>query len=96
MQTFDILQITNRCYLDSHLTMEKQANAIIKSCCFQRRLIWTIRRYLDLDGCKTLVDSTVTSRLDDCNVLLIGSDQGLFDRLQRIQNMAASLVMQKS
>ena len=80
------------CYLDSTLTMETQVSAIIKTCCFQVQLIGKIRKYLDTESCKTLVNANITSRLDYCNAILLGSADGLFIRLQRVQNMAARLV----
>jgi len=80
------------CHLDVHLTMVKEINAKIKACCYQIRSIGSIRAYLDTETCKTLVNSTVTSKLDYCNSLLMGCNSTLIGKLQRVQNMAARLV----
>ena len=45
------------------------------------------------DWHKTLVCSFVLSRLDYCNSVLAGSPQYLIDKLQRVQNNAARLVL---
>ena len=52
-----------------------------------------IRKYLSLDGLKMLVNVLVISRLDFCNCLLYGIPKYQRDKLQRIQNTAARLVM---
>ena len=78
--------------MDSGLTMEKQVNAISKSCFYHIRNIGKIRQYITNDACKILVQALVTSRLDYGNELLQGLPQVLIERLQRIQNCAARLI----
>ena len=78
--------------LDRHLNMEKQVNAISKSCFYQIRNIGQIRRYITNEACKTLVQALITSRLDYANSLLYGIPSSLLGRLQRVQNTAARLV----
>ena len=70
----------------SGLTMEKQVNAI------SIRNIGKVRQYITNDAYKILVQALVTSRLDYGNALLQGLPQGLFERLQCIQNCAARLM----
>ena len=82
-------------YLDVHLDMDKHVNHVIKTCCFHIRAIGKIRKYLDIDMCKTLVNAIVTSRLDYCNALLKGVNKKLLLRVQRVQNMAARMVSRK-
>jgi hypothetical protein len=52
------------------LCMQKQVNAITKSCYFQIRNIGRNRSYTTEDACKTLVSSLIASRLDYGNALL--------------------------
>ena len=78
--------------MDSGLTMEKQVNAISKSCFYHIRNIGKIKQYITNDACKILVQALVTSRLDYGNALLQGLPQVLIERLQRIQNCAARLI----
>ena len=51
----------------------------------------SIRHYLTLDATKTLVSTSILSRLDYCNSLLIGCPQTLLKPLQ-VQNSAAKLI----
>ena len=59
---------------------------------FQLRSIGRIRRYLDEDSTKTLVDALVLSRLDYCNSLFFGLPMKQIQRLQAVQNAAARLI----
>ena len=79
-------------FFDKTLNMDKQANAISKSCFFHLRNIGRIRSLISVNACKTLVNSLVTSRLDYANVLLCGANRKVTDKLQRIQNTAARLI----
>ena len=49
---------------------------------------------MSLDTAKTLAASIVGSRLDYCNSLLYGVSQSNIDRLQRVQNVLARVVVQ--
>ncbi|KAK7093897.1 hypothetical protein V1264_007580 [Littorina saxatilis] len=59
------------------------------------RRISQIRHLLSLDATKTLVSAFILSRLDYCNSLLVGLPDAKLDRLQRIMNNAARLVLRK-
>ena len=77
---------------DSCLTMERQVNNISRTCYHHIRNIGKIRRSITTDACRTLVQATVTSRLDYGNVLLYGLPSSLLNRLQRVQHAAARLI----
>lgn len=81
-------------YFDQTLSMDKQANAISKSCFFHLRNIGRIRPFITMNACKTLINSLVTSRLDYANVLLAGVNSKVISKLQRVQNTAARLITQ--
>ena len=51
-----------------------------------------VRSSLTLEAAKTLVHAFVSSRLDYCNSLLYGIDDGLLTKLQTVQNAAARVV----
>ena len=51
-----------------------------------------IRKYLDVNATKSLVNSTFTSRLDYCNSLLHGLDAVHLKPLQMCQNNAARVI----
>ena len=56
--------------------------------------ISSIRHLLTVTATKTLLSAFVLSKLDYCNSLLCGSPQFILHTLQRVQNSAASLVME--
>ena len=52
-----------------------------------------IRKYLSMDAAATLIHSFVSSRIDYCNSLLYSVPKCHIDKLQRVQNAAAILVV---
>ena len=66
---------------------------ICKSCYFNIRNIYRIRKFLSTEDTKILVNAFVTSRLDNCNSLLYGLPHGLLHKLQLVQNCAARLIL---
>jgi len=57
--------------------------------------IKNIRKYLTQDVTQILVLSLVISHLDYCNDMLFGILESELQKLQRIQNMCAKLVLQR-
>ena len=49
--------------LDNTLGIEKQVNSICKSCYYKIRNIGLIRKYINDETCKTLVQALIISRL---------------------------------
>ena len=80
-------------YLDSNLSMDQHVNFLCRSVFLELRRIGHLRRHLTVDATKKLVSSFVLSRLDYCNSLLAGLPENKLDRLQRVQNNAARLVL---
>lgn len=78
------------------MTMEKHISSVCKSCYGQLRQIGHIRKYLNTDATKSLVNSLVTSRMDYCNVLLCGVPKNLLNKLQHLQNTAARIITRTS
>ena len=58
--------------LDQNLNMEQQITTICKSAFFHTRNIRKVRKYLPQHAAETVVNALVTSRLDNCNALLLG------------------------
>ena len=58
--------------------------------------IKNIRKYLTQSAAEILVLSTVVSHLDYCNSILAGLPNSEIQRMQRVQNIAAKLVLGKS
>ena len=77
---------------DSQLTMAPHVKSVVKKSSFHLRNIGKARRVLTEDATKTVMQSLVMSHLDYCNALLIGIQQDLIAKLQRLQNSAARIV----
>jgi hypothetical protein len=84
------------CIMNSSSTMREHINAVCKSAFFHLRNIARIRQMLTDEAAATLVHAFITSRLDSCNVLLVGSPKTLLDKLQRVQNAAARVLCRKT
>ena len=54
-----------------------------------------IRHKIDMDTTRILVQALVTSKLDYCNSLMLGSTEYNLAKLQRIQNSAAHIVYKR-
>ena len=79
--------------LDQTLSMSSHISDVCRSSFLSLRRIGCIRPYLSDIATSGLVNSIVTSRLDFCNSSLTGITTDKLNRLQRIQNCAARLVM---
>ena len=80
---------------DSLLNLEKHVNKTTSSAYFHLKNISKIRKYLDVDSAKTLIQSAVVSRIDYCNSLLYNVPQRITNKLQRVQNHAARVICKK-
>ena len=72
--------------------MAPHVKSVVKKSSFHLRNMGKARRVLTEDATKTVMQSLVMSRLDYCNALLIGIQQDLIAKLQRLQNSAARIV----
>ena len=79
---------------DQRLTFDKYATSVAKSCNYHAQAIRHIRHLLTLELAQTLVCSLILSRIDYCNALLHGAPTGTIQKLQRVQNNAARIVLQ--
>ena len=80
--------------LDRRLTSDNHASAVARSCNYHARAIRHIRHLLTLDLAQTLACSLILSRIDYCNSVLHGALSSTIQKLQRIQNNAARIVLQ--
>ena len=87
-ETVKILGVT----LDTKMSLDQQITSISRSVHMYIRKIERIRMYLSDFTLKTLIQSTVTLRLDYCNSLYYGLTQKSTRKLQLAQNAAARLI----
>ena len=80
--------------LDRRLTFDNHASAVARSCNYHTRAIRHIRHLLTLDLAQTLACSLILSRIDYCNSVLHGAPSSTIQKLQRVQNNAARIVLQ--
>ena len=72
--------------------MKTHVSNLVRSVNFELRRISSIRHLLSTDATTTLV-SAFLSRLDYCNSLLFGCPKYFLNKLQKVQNNAARLVL---
>ena len=77
---------------DPQLNLDRQINAVVKSCFFHLRMIAKIKPVLSRPDLERVIHATISSRLDYCNALYVGINQSSLDRLQLVQNAAARLL----
>jgi hypothetical protein len=80
---------------DSTLSMDKQVNAVVKACNYHIRALRHVRPCLTPEAARTISIGLVTSRLDYCNSLLYGTSESNLDKLQRVQNDLARVVLRE-
>ena len=83
-------------YLDETLSMDAHIKYLCRILICQLRRIGKFRSFLSTDAANKLAVSLILSRLDYCNSLLAGLPDSKLNKLQRIQNHAARLVLRKS
>ena len=75
------------------MTLDKHISNTCRSAYYELRKISTIRHTLSDRTTNTLVCAFVLSKLDYCNSLLSGCPLYLINKLQKVQNSAARLVL---
>ena len=83
-------------HIDNTLSMEKHISAVCRSANYELRRISQIRSYLPQHCLEQLICCFVLSRLDYCNATLAGLPSKSLDKLQKVQNNAARLILKKS
>ena len=82
--------------LDSHLTMSEHTKLVSQSSFYHMRALRHIRGVLDQSTATAIASALISSRLDYANSVSFGSPDKYTIRLQRVQNVAARIVAQKS
>ena len=78
---------------DCYLSLPQHVTDVYASAYVELRRIASIRRYLFCDVTKALISAFVFSKRDYCNSLLARAPKSLIDKLQRVENAAARLVV---
>ena len=78
---------------NSTLSPESFLNSTCKAAWYNLRNISRVRNSLTMESAKVLIQAYVMSRIDYCNGLLYGATSSQLDRLQKVQNYAARVIM---
>ena len=78
---------------DSEMTMKSHVIRLSQTAWFHLRGISKIRAYLTQEQTRTVIHAYATSRLDQNNSLLSGAPTVLLDRLQKVQNAPAKIIL---
>jgi len=78
---------------DKDLSIKQHISSICKSSYFQIRLLRQVRSSLDTNSAIILANSLVSSKLDYCNSLYYNLPAVSLDRLQKVQNALARVVI---
>jgi len=79
-------------YIDAGVTMRTQVINTVTACFAALRQIRSVRRSLPQHSLLTLIRTLVSTKLDKCNSVLVGTSVYLQDRLHSVLNAAARLV----
>ena len=77
---------------DQNLSSESHINNIVRQCNCNIRNIYSIRKNLDIDSTKSLVNAMVSSRVDYCCSLFLSLPNKQLKKLQVILNEAARMI----
>ena len=81
--------------LDSHMSFSSHITSVIAHGYQLLRNISGVRKFLSTNDIRSLINSLVVSKLDNCNALLYGISQYDLGRLQKFQNSCARLIYGK-
>jgi hypothetical protein len=81
--------------LDKHLTLNSHISSVCKSAFYHTRAFRHIRKSLTDDMAKAVATSLVQSRLDYANSLFYGISKFNLNKLQRVQNSLARIVLNR-
>ena len=80
-------------FFDSELSLNPQINKVVSACFSTLRLLSRIKLFLTSEELNTMVCTLIFAIIDYCNALYYGLNAEAIDKLQRVQNSAARLVM---
>ena len=83
-------------HLDNKIAMNVHITNISKAIYLEIRKLKHISKFVDESSLKTLASSYILSRFDYCNALFKGMPKYQFEKLQKLQNFAAKVILRKS
>jgi hypothetical protein len=77
---------------DEKLSSAAHVKKLTASCYTNIRKISKIRKSLNVETCKIIINGLVTAKLDYCNAALAGTSSALLKKLQAVQNMSCRVI----
>ena len=78
--------------ISTDLTFDQHLKSVSGQCFYQLRQLRSVRQSPDTESITTVIRAFVSSRVDYCCSLLIGSPRSVTDKLQRVLNAAARVI----
>jgi len=78
--------------ISADLSFDRHVMKVAGQCFYQLRQFRSVRQSLDADSAATLIRAFISSRVDYCCSLLVGSPRSVTDKLQRVMNAAARVI----
>jgi len=78
--------------ISADLTFDQHVTTVSGQCFYQLSQLRSVRQSLDTELIKSLIHAFVSSRVNYCCSLLIGSSRSVTDKLQRVLNAAARVI----
>ena len=82
--------------LDQHLNFKTHVTLKCQTAMYNLYKIRQMRSVLTEETCRTIIQSLVLSHLDFANSILASSPDNIIKMLQRVQNMAAKVILGKN
>ena len=79
--------------LDSDLNFDAHVSNTVSSVNFALRNIRLVRKSMNSKAAATLIHSLITNKIDQCNILLLGTSEMNMSKLQKLQNNAMRTVL---
>ena len=95
VQTADVIRYLGA-WMDKHLSLKHHVKLKYKVVMFNLIRIKRLRSYLTESTCNILVMSLVMSHIDYANIILMNLPECVLGQMQRVQDIAAKIVMGKS
>ena len=74
---------------DKHMIFDEQITYVCRRAYFHLYRINNLRKYLDTDTLKTIIQAFIFSTLDYCNMVYYNLPKHSLEKLQKLQNYAA-------
>jgi hypothetical protein len=82
-------------WMDSELKLKHHVKEICRKAMASIQKLKGIRKYLTQEACKTVTSGLVLSHIDYSNAILYGISQQELNKVQRIQSIAAKLILNR-